>query len=251
MGEPLSAVEKTRAERAYSFLQRLSLWLASWIVPAIVSLIGCTLRMRFSFEEEDNVPTAWKQVLPAIFPFWHACVIPATWVFRQLKFAVVTSRSLDGEYIARVIQRMGFVPIRGSSSRGGQEALLETVSFVKQGGGAAFTIDGPRGPRRVAKRGPVYLAKATGAPIIAFYIAVESKWELNSWDRFVIPKPFSRALLRVARPISVPRDADEAILEERYREMQSALERTTQFAEENFPAAWQSGLKIDTHPSSQ
>jgi len=247
VAERPSTFETVDPALAYSWPQRLSLWLVSWIVPAIVSLIGCTLRIRFSFE--DKVITAWEEILPGIFPFWHSCVIPATWTFRRLNIAVMTSRSLDGEYIARVIQRLGYVPIRGSSSRGGQRALMETVSFVKHGGGAAFTIDGPRGPRHVAKKGPVQLARATGAPIICFYVAVEKKWELNSWDRFVIPRPFSRAVLRVSRAITVPQDADEATLEERYGEMQSALDRITQFAEQNFSAAWESGLKIDTHPS--
>jgi lysophospholipid acyltransferase (LPLAT)-like uncharacterized protein len=244
-----SAVETESAIPKYTFFQRVSLTLVSWIVPAIVALLGCTLRVRFSFE--DRVITAWEEILPGIFPFWHSCVLPAMWIFRKQNFSVMTSRSLDGEYIARVIRRLGYVPIRGSSSRGGQRALLEMASFVENGAGAAFTIDGPRGPRHVAKRGPILLAQATGAAIITFYVAVEKRWELNSWDRFVIPKPFSRAVVRVSRSIRVSQEADEALQEERYREMQSALERITQFAETDFAAAWQSGFAIDTHPSRQ
>ena len=146
----------------------------------------------------------------------------------------MTSRSLDGEYIARVIQRFGFVPIRGSSTRGGQRALLEMQTFVETGGGAAFTIDGPRGPRYVAKRGPVFLAKATGAAITPFYVAVEKKWMLNTWDRFVIPKPFSRVLVQVAPRIFVQRDADDNALDAKYHQMQAELERITELAEEYF-----------------
>jgi len=242
--------EPERQTRQYTLLQRLSLFLASWIVPAVIALIGSTLRYRFSVEE--GCPGSWEELQhPGIFPFWHRCVIPAAWFFRHRNMAVITSQSLDGEFIARVIQRLGYVAIRGSSTRGGQRALLEAQSFVKQGGGAAFTIDGPRGPRYVAKRGPVYLARGTEVPITPFYVAVEKKWVLNTWDRFVIPKPFSRALLRGGTPIDVPQGADEATLDERYQQMQSALERITDFAENNFAAAWEAGSPVDRHGNPQ
>ncbi len=229
MAESGSAVETRSAERTYSFAQRLSLALASWIVPAFIALIGSTLRVRFHWEEGSI--GSLDNVHPGIYPFWHRCVLPATWIFRRRKLAVMTSRSLDGEYIARVIERFGYVPIRGSSSRGGQRALLEMQTYVGSGMGAAFTIDGPRGPQYVAKRGPIQLAKATGVAITPFYVAVGRKWVLNSWDHFVIPMPFSRALVRVAPRIYVPRDADDAMLEAKYQEMQSALERITKLAE--------------------
>ncbi len=229
MAESGITVETNSAERAYSFAQRLSLTLASYFVPALIALIGCTLRVRFNWEEGSI--GSLDNVHPGIYPFWHRCVFASAWIFRKRKLAVMTSRSLDGEYIARVIDRLGFVPIRGSSSRGGQRALLEMQTYVDSGMGAAFTIDGPRGPRYVAKRGPVYLAKATGVAITPFYVAVEKKWTFNSWDRFVLPVPFSRALVQVAPKIYVPRDADEAMLDAQYNEMQSALERITEIAE--------------------
>jgi hypothetical protein len=238
-----STVRDENAAARYSFGQRLSLALVSWIVPAVVALIGSTLRIRFSLEEGSL--TTVDEIHPGIFPFWHGCVFPAMWVFRQQKLAVMTSRSLDGEFIARVIERLGFVPIRGSSSRGGQRALFEMISFVQQGGGAAFTIDGPRGPRHVAKKGPIQLARATGVPITAFYAAVEKKWVFNSWDRFVVPKPFSRVLVRVAKKMYVPRDAENLVLENCYREMQAALDRITDFAEQNLSAAWNAGQVVD------
>ena len=111
----------------------------------------------------------------------------------------MTSRSLDGEFIARVISRMGFLPVRGSSSRGGQRALLEMNQLLTEGHSVAFTIDGPRGPRNVAKKGPVLLSRISGVPVIAFYVAVERAWVLNTWDGLMIPKPFSR-ILRPRRP---------------------------------------------------
>jgi hypothetical protein len=146
----------------------------------------------------------------------------------------MTSQSRDGEFIARVIQRFGFVPVRGSSSRGGQRALLEMDELLAEGHAVAFTIDGPRGPRYVAKKGPVLLARMTGAPITAFYVAVERSWVLNTWDKLVIPKPFSRIYVRFARKIFVPPDADDAALERYHAEMQAALDRITEFADSQF-----------------
>jgi lysophospholipid acyltransferase (LPLAT)-like uncharacterized protein len=220
------------SEPRFTILQRIQLTLVSWIVPAILLLIGCTLRETTSFE--DGSIHSLDEVYPGIFPFWHRCVLPATWIYRRQHPAVMTSQSRDGEFIARVIQRFGFVPVRGSSSRGGQRALLEMNRLLGEGHAVAFTIDGPRGPRYVAKRGPVMLARMSGVPIIAFYVAVERAWVLNTWDRLVIPKPFSRIYVRFARKIQVPTDADDTMMERHHAEMQAALDRITQFAEARF-----------------
>jgi len=197
-----------------------------------IALIGRTLRVEFSWEEGSI--GSMDNLYPGIYPFWHRCVLGATWIFRQRNFAVLTSRSRDGEFIARVIQRLGYVPIRGSSSRGGQRGLLEMDRFVKNGGGAAFTIDGPRGPRFVAKRGPVLLARITGAAITAFYVAMEKAWVINTWDGMMIPRPFSRAFVRVARKIFVPPDASDEQLSAAHSEMQAALDRVTAYADSQF-----------------
>ena len=219
-------------ERQFTMRQRVQLALVSSIVPAFLWLIGRTLRVSFSWEEGSI--GSLDHIYPGIYPFWHRCVLGATWIFRHRNLAVLTSRSRDGEFIARVIHRFGFVPIRGSSSRGGQRGLLEMHSFVTNGGGAAFTIDGPRGPRFVAKKGPVLLARTTGVPITAFYVAMEKAWVLKTWDAMVIPRPFSRAYIRVARKIFVPPDASDEQLAEAYAEMQAALERVTTYADSQF-----------------
>jgi lysophospholipid acyltransferase (LPLAT)-like uncharacterized protein len=219
-------------------MQRLQLTLVSWLVPALLAIIGCTLRISFSFEPGAIQSIDNSELHPGIFPFWHRCVLPAVWIFRRRNLAVLTSRSRDGEYIARVIRRFGFVAVRGSSSRGGQRGLLELRSLVDNRQGVAFTIDGPRGPRYVAKRGPVLLARITGVPITAFYVAVKRAWILRTWDAMVIPKPFSRVLIRVAAKIHVPVDADDAAVERCHAEMQAALERVTDFAETNFSSRY-------------
>jgi lysophospholipid acyltransferase (LPLAT)-like uncharacterized protein len=226
-----TAVDCTN-DRHYTLWQRLQFTLVTWPVSAFILLVGRTLRVTFSWEEGSI--GSMDKVHPGIYPFWHRCVLGAVWIFRHRNLAVLTSLSRDGEFIARVIDHFGFVAIRGSSSRGGQRGLLEMHSYVMNGHGAAFTIDGPRGPRFVAKRGPVLLARTTGVPITAFYVALEKAWVLKTWDAMLIPKPFSRAYIRVARKIFVPPDADDAALEAAHADMQAALERVTAYAEARF-----------------
>jgi lysophospholipid acyltransferase (LPLAT)-like uncharacterized protein len=136
----------------------------------------------------------------------------------------MTSRSFDGEYIARFIQRFGYGASRGSSSRGGVGALVEMVRLMRAGRPTGFAIDGPRGPRHEAKLGAVLLAKKTGAPLLPFTINPAHYYAAPSWDRFQIPLPFSRARVRIAAPIYVPADADDDLLNAKRAELQRALD---------------------------
>jgi len=145
----------------------------------------------------------------------------------------MVSRSFDGEYIARTIEKLGFTAVRGSSSRGGAKALLGLKSQLEQGIPVVFTIDGPRGPKYVAKPGPVLLSRASAVPMAAFYVAVSEAWVLNTWDALVIPKPFSKALVRFSAKMRVPGEADDEKMAEFHRQLQTALERVTLFAEEH------------------
>ena len=195
-------------------------------------MICPTLRFCISWEESPCPPGAIYEK-PVIYSFWHRAVFPSAWMWRNLDIAVMVSRSFDGEYIARIIQKLGFTAVRGSSSRGGAPALLGMKSHLEKGKTVAFTIDGPRGPKYVAKPGPVLLSRITSLPMAAFYVAIEKAWVLNTWDRFVIPKPFSKALVRVSAKMYVPQDADDAQMEAFHRQLQDALERVTSFAEAN------------------
>jgi hypothetical protein len=225
MSSPAATPEKAQA---FSFRQRLALALitaAGWL---LVRLIGPTLRYTVSIEE-GGPASEW--ICPVVFVFWHRCVIPALYWYRGKEISVMTSSSFDGEYIARIIEKFGYRAIRGSSTRGGVRALLGMHTEIEQGHAVAFTIDGPRGPRYVAKPGPVLLARNVKLPVIAFHCAVEHAWVLNSWDRFMIPKPFSRVVLRVSRAVSVPAAADGAALDEYHKQMQAALERARDASE--------------------
>lgn len=145
----------------------------------------------------------------------------------------MVSRSFDGEYIARIIEKFGFVAVRGSSSRGGSEALRDMKKELEKGAAVAFTIDGPRGPKYVAKPGPVLLARSSGLPMAAFYVALSDAWVLKSWDEFMIPKPFSKALARIGAKVQVPAQANDRQIRDCHGLLQQALERVTRFAEEN------------------
>jgi lysophospholipid acyltransferase (LPLAT)-like uncharacterized protein len=208
------------------------LWLISWAGYLAISLIGSTLRYSISWEELPSSPDATYEK-PVIYSFWHRTVFAGAWLWRKAGAAVMVSRSFDGEYIARTIEKLGFVAVRGSSSRGGASALLGLKGQLERGIPVVFTIDGPRGPKYVAKLGPVLLSRASALPMAAFYVALSDAWVLKTWDELMIPKPFSKALVRFSAKVQVPADADDARMTEFHRQLQAALERVTRFAEEN------------------
>ena len=219
---------KERASAAFTLRQRLLLWLISGLGYWAIRLIAPTLRFDCDSTEEDEMLGG----PPRIWVFWHRCVFPSAYRFRNRQIAVMTSSSFDGEYIARIIEAFGFRAVRGSSTRGGVRALLGMHTEIEQGRHVAFTIDGPLGPKYVAKPGPVLLARNTQSPVVPFYIALDKPWTLNSWDQFMIPKPFSRAILRFGEPIHVPPDADSATMQGLHAQMQAGLEQITAQAEQ-------------------
>jgi lysophospholipid acyltransferase (LPLAT)-like uncharacterized protein len=218
--------------RQFSFRQKVLLWLITWANYLAIRLIGPTLRYSISWEEPPSPPDAIFEK-PVIYCFWHRAVFGSAWLWRRSGIAVMVSRSFDGEYIARIIEKLGFAAVRGSSSRGGGAALLGMKSHLEKGLAVAFTIDGPRGPKYVAKPGPVLLSRTAALPMAAFYVAMDRAWVLNTWDRLVIPKPFSKALVRVSSKMDVPPDADDGKMADFHRQLQSALDRVTGFAEAN------------------
>lgn len=230
--EPRDPQSQAEAPRPFSLRQRISIALIACVAGVFIRLIGPTLRFHVICEE-GGPPESDPLHVPAVYCFWHRCVIPATWFFRGRGIAVMTSQSFDGEAIARIIERFGFRAIRGSSSRGAVRALLGMHTEIEQERVAAFTIDGPRGPMYVAKPGPVLLAKNTAVPIVVFHIALSSAWVLNSWDKFMVPKPWSRAVLYVSRMMPIAENAD---IEAGHAEMQAALDRVRIAAENQLPA---------------
>jgi lysophospholipid acyltransferase (LPLAT)-like uncharacterized protein len=216
---------------AYPFKKRLLIRAADLVFYVLIRLIGRTTR--FEVEGWQHWEEATRNERIPIYTFWHNRVFLATYFWRRRKIVVMTSQSFDGEYIARFIQRFGYGAARGSSTRGGVGAVVEMVRLMRAGCPTAFTIDGPKGPRYVAKMGAVLLAKKTGNPILPFNITPASFWEAKkSWDAFQVPKPFTRAFTQIAPPIFVPSDADEDMLNARHAELQQALDELTRRGEE-------------------
>jgi len=187
-----------------------------------ISLIGRTVRWRS--EGDAHLDEIYKSGQRAIFTFWHGRIFPATYYWRNRGIVVMTSMNLDGEAIAQCIQRLGYGVARGSSSRGGLRALAQLARDIKHGRDAAFTIDGPRGPRYVAKQGPILLGFKTGAAVLCFHISLKHKIQLKSWDEFQIPLPFTQAVVLIAPPIWVPSDATEVHLRDLHERMQKTLD---------------------------
>ena len=160
-----------------------------------------------------------------IMAFWHGRVLTATYYFRRRGIVVMISENFDGEWIARIIEQFGFRTSRGSTTRGGQRALLQLKREMDRGQPSGFAVDGPRGPARQAQPGAIWLAKLTGNPVVPFHMEASRYWTLKSWDRTQIPKPFATVALAVGAPIEVPHEADEAVLEAKRVEVEQSLLR--------------------------
>src|SRR5690349_9194209 len=206
--------------------ERFKANLIGWVGYVVIQLIGHTVR--WQSVGDSHLDDILKSGHRAIFTFWHGRIFPATYYWRKRGIVVMTSMNLDGEAIAQCIQRFGYGAARGSSSRGGMRALVELAKLIRQGRDAAFTIDGPRGPRYVAKPGPAMLARKTGAAIFCFHISMKYKIQLNSWDHFQIPLPFTPAIVLKAPPIWVSPEASAQDVRSAHQEMQQILDSLRQ-----------------------
>lgn len=207
----------------FNRFERFRIRFVSFGFYSLIRLIGSTLR--FEVENQDLMDSALSGGRLPIYCFWHDRIIPSTYFFRNKKIIVMTSRSFDGECIARTIISLGYGASRGSSSRGGVGALIDMIRLMKAGYPCAFTVDGPRGPRYEAKAGPCLLAKKTGNPLIPFSVEVEKWWSVGSWDRLQVPRPFSKAKLIFGNPISVDSNATDEDIEAARENLQSELLR--------------------------
>ena len=195
------------------------------LVWALLWLVGLTWRYEVIAEEGVRPVLFGEQPGPEIYCFWHQCVLPCTMYFRRSRAVILISRSFDGELITRIVRMFGFGAVRGSSSRAGREGLLGLKQVLHAGRTAIFTADGPRGPIYETKMGPIKLAQMTGAPIGVFHLQPEHAWVMNSWDRFLVPKPFTRIVVSWADWTRVPQELDAEQLEPKRQELNAAIER--------------------------
>ena len=212
--EPPSAVLTTG--------QRLQAAGIAAVVSPLVGALCKTLTWRVEgIEHYDEVLRSGRQ---PIMGFWHGRILPAFYYFRDRGIVVITSQNFDGEWIARVIERYGFGTARGSTSRGGARALVQLRRDLLNGRPAGFTLDGPRGPARIAQPGAVWLAGATGHPLLPFHLEAARYWSLSSWDRTQIPRPYTTVSVVMGEPMYVERTDPELIEEMRVR-LQGSLVR--------------------------
>ena len=189
----------------------------------LVAALGATLRWRTEgLEHFEAIVRSGRQPVMA---FWHGRILPATFFFRRRGIVVITSENFDGEWIAGIIERFGFGTARGSTSRGSRRALVQLTRDLAAGKPAGFTLDGPRGPARVAQAGAVWLAKTTGNPVLPFHLEADRHWTTSSWDRTQIPKPFATVALVVGEPFDVPAGARGEALEAARRELELRLQK--------------------------
>ncbi|MEO6655407.1 MAG: lysophospholipid acyltransferase family protein [Pyrinomonadaceae bacterium] len=206
----------------YSLKQQILIELADILFFASIKFTGLMTKIDVEgIENSEAIEAAGK--IP-IYTFWHDRIFLSTYFWRKRGIVVMTSKSFDGEYIARFIQRFGYGAIRGSSSRGGAKALVEMIKAMRNGLPMAFTLDGPRGPKYEVKSGPVILAKKTGNPIMPFVVEPMRFWTAKSWDKMHLPKPFTKALTIIGEPIYVAEDATDAEVEEKTAELQRSLD---------------------------
>ena len=226
--ELTASTDSESGPRRWSLRQRIILSMIVWAGYWFIRLLGPTMRVSVSYEEGAQKTLDAR---PLVASFWHECMIPATYLFRDMGIRVMSSFSYDGEYMGRIIRRFGFVAVKGSSSRNPIRALLGLRRALEEGWTVAFSLDGPRGPRRKVKPGPAGLSRSSGLAMTTFHAAVEKAWVLKSWDRMMIPRPFSRVLVRVGKLIQVPADASDDDLVRYSEELQASLNRVCEFAE--------------------
>jgi lysophospholipid acyltransferase (LPLAT)-like uncharacterized protein len=185
-----------------------------------VRLLAATLRVR---REEAKIAPLWAARAPLIYAMWHGRLLLLPYLYGHRGARTLTSRSRDGELVANWIRRFGLDPVRGSSSRGGGEALRVLTRALRSGHEVVVVPDGPRGPREVLKLGVIALARLSGAPIVPVAVGASREWRLRSWDEFRIPRPFARCVVRFGEPIHVSRAADRAGEEAARKEVEAAL----------------------------
>jgi lysophospholipid acyltransferase (LPLAT)-like uncharacterized protein len=227
--DPVNTHYDTRLPKL-KWSKRIQIPIIAAVVYIVIRTLGPTLR--FEVLGQHRPEKLWASGQRCIWAFWHRVIIPVAWYGRNRGVVVMNTVAFDGQWTRKVIEWLGFNTAQGSSTRGGLRGLAVMARRLAEGLDCGFTIDGPRGPRYIAKPGPVMLARKTGCPILVFHIGVDrGKTFEKTWDHFLLPAPFARAILLFPPPIFVPTDADAEVMEAKQQEMQKSLERVRDIAE--------------------
>jgi hypothetical protein len=207
----------------------LRLAVESFLAAQVIRLLGSTWRIRVVHPEREAQARARGR--PVIYTFWHGRLLPLSFTHRGRAIQVLASIHRDGERMGRTIRHLGFGHLRGSSTRGGTEALRRLVGRVRAGYDLGLTVDGPRGPRHVVKMGAVAVAWMTGAALLPVATAGRRRWVFSSWDRFEVPRPFTEVVIHYGEPLWVPPEVDREELETYRVELEGRLRRITEEAD--------------------
>ena len=221
--------------------QRISLLsrIGDWSIAQAIRAWYATLRLHIDAEDRSLDPRLGSR--GNIYCMWHEDLVFLGGLVADTGAHVVISKSRDGQRIARIMQQLGFRPIRGSSSRGGASAALEVLRL---GGkvNVGITVDGPRGPRRTMQPGAVFLASRTGMPLVAVGLGYHRAWRAPSWDRMAFALPFSRAVVSASAAISVPPDLNGDDLVRHQQRLEAVMHQTSKRAEERMRQWAASGI---------
>ena len=225
--------------------KKLKSFLYRHIIPHVglfaVKVLSATYRLRIV--DPANESDVLKSYGALVYASWHQRFFPGITFFTSRRpIAIMISQSRDGEYIARIVQMQGWFAVRGSSSRGGSDALQQIKRLSADGCKIGHIVDGPQGPPGVVKPGLLRIAQHAEIPIVPSIASGQHRWVFNSWDRFMIPKPFSRVILRFSQPIFIPKNLSSEAFEQKRlfveREMRRLYEETDRI--------WQNPEKIRT-----
>ncbi len=215
-----------------SLKEKFYLFLISLLGPLLILLLGKSLKIEWVGAENLNEIRERKGKV--LYALWHGRMLILVYTHRRQKNQVLSSRHRDGEIIARILKNLGFGTVRGSTTHGGYEAILQMANKVKEGYDIAITPDGPKGPAFQVQPGAVVIAQKSGVPIIPITNSAQRKWILRSWDRFIIPKPFSKAVIFIGKPIYVTAELSPEDLDLKSRELEESLNLLTEKADSYF-----------------
>ncbi|HKI61282.1 MAG TPA: lysophospholipid acyltransferase family protein [Mariprofundaceae bacterium] len=202
--------------------------LLSWLVPRLIYLVHYFLA--FTIRWTFIGPRYEPKMSPFILSFWHARILMMPLAVRGWRGPMLISEHRDGSFIADAVRLMGIESARGSSKKGGARAFLEMVKLARHGNTLGITPDGPKGPREVVQMGTIKLARKSGLPIRSVCYATKRHWRANSWDRFYIPKPFTRGVFVIGEPVYADQDDDQ----ENLRLFQRAMDDVQKQADSYF-----------------
>ncbi len=203
-----------------------------FIGPWLIRLLGYTLRIeRVNYETVDRRINERQSFL---FCLWHGRMLVPIFVHRNQKIIPMISMHSDGEMITSIVKKLGYGAVRGSSKKGGKQAFDNLLEHLKNGDIGAMLPDGPTGPRHHLKKGTIFLAAQSGVPIIPLTFAAKTYWKLNSWDRFIIPKPFTRCVVYYGDPVTVPEDIPLDEIESRREQLEAVMMDLLRTAENHF-----------------